>query len=858
MKVTFNPIRVNQVSHNTQVQTVSERSVANTNQPYALISFAGKIKNQISIIAAEAGPYFKEGGVSTVLADYHTGKVFPNGSVTFLHIPYYNGMRFRDTDGELLKNVEVVRDEKGGLFLTSDNLKKVSIDAADAKKKWELEELTRTTMDWGGKKESIGAYRIKGTNTILHFADETARMVKPYKDGSYSSKNQIRTMADGGEAYAKAMKAMSELFPHLEKHGINSEFIVLNDAQTATFPEYVSRQIQLGRNSFWDDAKIFYIQHNLGDGTYQGPTSFKTLFHNFATNDQIKAVWEDTEYLKAIRDGNEEKYFAQFFNPIPEKLVGSEPLKAVQKSTKAVTASMIPISYAAQNNLLGIATVSEGYADSVVNNPAVTNGLAEPLKKLQELNKFRGIVNGLSDPNIDPRKAPGLPFYAAEVTDNLGNIHRPFETYDPEWFSTMGDSAALEKIQQIKDKNKFNLFRRLQEGVDPKYAIGKAIDDTNIIGNIDRKWIEQLKRGEHVDLFVSWGRADDQKGLDIVMDAFKDFVKNHRDESKNSVLVLGGPLKDMPAEQVVRIKMAQFMADADLKGRVVFMDGFAPNTVLASAGDAAVLPSRFAPCELTDLEAMKFGTTPIVTGLQGMAQKNIDPSENAATATSFKTKAHSFMSEADVIAQDAQYAKFKTELSAKFKAEFELAKVKSGSSIVSFDEKTIEKLVEKALKESEELRLEYKKATDRLIARDVTEAMLKKVSLTPAEKATMMKNGMLAKVGWRDNNAFHPEKLSSAEIYENFFFKGKCERFRTTLFNYDFMPKITSNGRLGEALGRTNNLSASGFDSFGSSSKFLNKRVLGTIVGLVALGTWGYYLFKDNKKAESHPSRYIA
>ena len=65
------------------------------------------------------------------------------------------------------------------------------------------------------------------------------------------------------------------------------------------------------------------------------------------------------------------------------------------------------------------------------------------------------------------------------------------------------------------------------------------------------------------------------------------------------------------------------------------------------AADVALLPSRFAPCELTDLEAKKALCTPIVPNVQGMAQKNFDPSiaKEAALMDGYKGKHEFFITE---------------------------------------------------------------------------------------------------------------------------------------------------------------------------------------------------------------------
>ena len=55
------------------------------------------------------------------------------------------------------------------------------------------------------------------------------------------------------------------------------------------------------------------------------------------------------------------------------------------------------------------------------------------------------------------------------------------------------------------------------------------------------------------------------------------------------------------------------------------MNGFAPGKVLSGVADVAIFPSRFAPCELTDLENKKFLSRVIVSNCQGLADKNFDP-----------------------------------------------------------------------------------------------------------------------------------------------------------------------------------------------------------------------------------------
>ena len=124
------------------------------------------------------------------------------------------------------------------------------------------------------------------------------------------------------------------------------------------------------------------------------------------------------------------------------------------------------------------------------------------------------------------------------------------------------------------------------------------------------------------------------------MKAFAKFKEANHD----GVLVLGGPsLVDAEGNVADCTKKTidlvnKYVTSNELKGHIVFMNGFAPNKVLAAIADAAVFPSRFAPCELTDLESMKYFLRVIASNCQGLADKNFDATmDGAEKATGYKT-----------------------------------------------------------------------------------------------------------------------------------------------------------------------------------------------------------------------------
>ena len=116
-------------------------------------------------------------------------------------------------------------------------------------------------------------------------------------------------------------------------------------------------------------------------------------------------------------------------------------------------------------------------------------------------------------------------------------------------------------------------------------------------------------------LFIFISRFTPQKGADILIEYL---------ESKNIVKAAFAILGDGPKDITTRFK------HIGLNNPNVFVyTGF--NEALAhemyAAGDFLLMPSRFEPCGLSQLIAMKYGTIPIVTRTGGLKDTVIDISE---------------------------------------------------------------------------------------------------------------------------------------------------------------------------------------------------------------------------------------
>ncbi len=119
-------------------------------------------------------------------------------------------------------------------------------------------------------------------------------------------------------------------------------------------------------------------------------------------------------------------------------------------------------------------------------------------------------------------------------------------------------------------------------------------------------------------------RLVDQKGIDILLDAAR-FLGG----MGARLAVLGSGSADLTAA----LRRA---ADAD-PDRVWFVEGYDNGLAhrLFAGSDLYVMPSRFEPCGLGQMQAMAYGSIPVVTDVGGLHDTVIDADAHRSTGTGF-------------------------------------------------------------------------------------------------------------------------------------------------------------------------------------------------------------------------------
>lgn len=738
------------------------------------LSFKGRNKEQAIFYGAEAAPYSKKGGVATVMKDY--GLLLDQKDEVVV-TPYY-GADVNKKEG----TVTPKKNENG------DYVIKIG------KEKFEVLDLVaEKTMQWGEKENNkIMLFRLRNEESRVHyfvFDETTSQMKAPYEDTFlYQTGGKSATNAWNGDTYAKNSKAFVELLPDLiaDKKDFDPATVVCSDSQTAYTHEYMMQKAS--KDDKYDEIKTTHVGHNLGPG-YCGETSKRNMFVNLgATPAQIKMIEDDPIYKQGLLGDD-------YFKPFVEETLDE---------TGTANAAKIALQHAKDGFVKSFSVVAEDYAESIATNPQATYTIHNIAKELYAKGIFNGILNPLEDPSIDPTKPLPNARYNEDCVDTDGKTTYPaFEVYP--------QNATYEQMKEVKNSNKQKLFERFSAKDITIIAgsRGEKAEKTEINPEakgiydgpaIKPELIDLIKqgKGDEVPLFVSWGRLDTQKGFDIVLDSFKNFAKTP--EGKNAVLILGAERNASAESKQVENRLQEIFKDPDLQGRVVHIDGWAPGYALASAADAALFTSRFEPCGLTDIEAMKYYCTPIVTNTQGFKQKNFDPrnEKEAKFATSYKTQHEFDLTKKQVDPIIEAYVTKNNKAKAKVKKEFPIFwEVENGKR--KYNETVFEKFAEayteyivakeKELKEnsadgklpenwndwdnlSKNYEFKYRgfarDLKDAILAAETTAAIKACANESEETKRLMFENKKNLKTGWRNNQTLHPAtNKSSYELYRD-------------------------------------------------------------------------------------------
>jgi starch synthase len=257
------------------------------------------------------------------------------------------------------------------------------------------------------------------------------------------------------------------------------------------------------------------------------------------------------------------------------------------------------------------------------------------IKKHRKRNGFwGGVASVLTVHNLlymgsDASKV--LADYDVQITnlDHLPSWSRslplPIGLASADWLSTVSPSYAkeiqtpdfghgMEKLLQSRSEHLVGILN----GIDPEVwnptqdtALSSTFSYADIGPRRKNKYALQselgIEAGDDIPLLAMVTRLDQQKGVDLLLEALVDMMN---DRWQFVLLGTGDPALEKSAEQFSSMHPDRFR----------FVPRFAPNLArrIYGGSDIMIIPSRYEPCGLAQMIAMRYGCIPVVRSTGGL------------------------------------------------------------------------------------------------------------------------------------------------------------------------------------------------------------------------------------------------
>lgn len=247
-----------------------------------------------------------------------------------------------------------------------------------------------------------------------------------------------------------------------------------------------------------------------------------------------------------------------------------------------------------------------------------------------------------------------IAFHGLAPADRLSTLRLPAEGFHPEGFEYFGQIGALKAGLMWADRISTVSPTYAHELTTPAFGMGlegvirdRAAVVTGILNGIDdavwnpatdpailRYRTPRGKAGNRARLAEHFGLASEggplcvvisrltgQKGLDLLLDALPALL-----DRGGSLALLGTGEREL---ELMWRRAAQ-----QAPGRVAVRIGYDETLAhqMFAGADAVLVPSRFEPCGLTQLYALRYGAVPVVSLTGGLADTVIHASEAALRA----------------------------------------------------------------------------------------------------------------------------------------------------------------------------------------------------------------------------------
>lgn len=246
-----------------------------------------------------------------------------------------------------------------------------------------------------------------------------------------------------------------------------------------------------------------------------------------------------------------------------------------------------------------VVTVSKNYLEEVSKELGFGFDFRDILKIRKDHRDFFGIVNGYDKRLISPNQTK-----IDAVNQYFGNTN--FTTFSEEDLS----GKPQNKKEFIKLLSKISTDKNYKQKVIPLVDIYKFEDLTKAV-----------KDAQKTPIVCATSRLVEQKGYDIAAQAILNLTKKYQNSDVESpIFILGGAGDITYFEMLTKLKDKVCEFSPKIGKRIFVFHGYKDEFAYAIqlAADFYMMPCRFEPCGLTQMEAMAKGALPVAMSTGGL------------------------------------------------------------------------------------------------------------------------------------------------------------------------------------------------------------------------------------------------
>lgn len=268
-----------------------------------------------------------------------------------------------------------------------------------------------------------------------------------------------------------------------------------------------------------------------------------------------------------------------------------------------------------------VVTVSKNYLEEVSKELGFGYDFRDILKIRKDHRTFFGIVNGYDKNLISPN--------AQKICD----INQFFGITD---FKVYDEDSLENKLH-----NKAEFIKLISHIAKDKSYKSQVIPliETYKFDDI----FSEIKNFAKVPVVCATSRLVEQKGYDIAAQSILAWVKKYSDDGfEMPIFVLGGAGSTELFEMLAKLKDAVAKVNKTAARRIFVFHGYKDQFAYAIqlASDFYLMPCRFEPCGLTQMEAMAKGTLPVAMSTGGLVDTIDDHIDGFRTEVFFSDNRH--------------------------------------------------------------------------------------------------------------------------------------------------------------------------------------------------------------------------